>query len=96
MSSELDTETVKEQVEDLRDCLEDLDDAFAPLKLKEKDTNLTSYLADRNLDPISRAKMLVTMAYSIDSLLFCRNFSSRSISGVADIARSPENDWNQY
>lgn len=60
----LNTDAVKEQILDLKDSLEDLQDSLSPLT-----TSLESYTQD--LDAIAKAKILVTLCYALDSLLFC-------------------------
>lgn len=71
MADEPDTETVRDQLEELRECLDDLQDALGPLNLKDQTSTFASYAEQEKLDPIGKAKILVTLGYAIDSLLFC-------------------------
>jgi hypothetical protein len=75
---DLDTENVRGQLLDLDDALDAVDGSLLPLKLTgdypaldSKTSKLDHYLKEGDIAPLDRAKLLVTLSYAIDSLLFC-------------------------
>lgn len=74
--ADFDTELVRGHLDDLEDSLDLLDESLSPLKLQDRDTSIAQYFQREKLDPIGKAKMLVTMGYAIDSLLFCKTVFS--------------------
>lgn len=95
MSTEFDTEAVKDQLDDLHDTLDELEEALVPLKLKDKDSTLDSYGEREGLDSIGKAKILVTIGYAIDSLLFSEPGSDHESSST-DMIRLSENYRGQH
>lgn len=77
-----DTEAVKDQLEDLHEALDVMQKALVPLNLQQTGSSLLSYSETEQLDPIAKAKMLVTVAYAIDSLLFSKSIYFAQSAGL--------------
>ena len=71
--SEFDTEAVKDHLEDLSTCLEELQASLSPLGLKE---SIGAYCEREQCDAIQKAKMFVLLGYAVHSLLFCKTVDS--------------------